>query len=719
MTIKVAATRNEFTATASQTVFNYTFKIFSSTDLNVFQTPAGQVCNDSTDQITAFTVTGVGNEDGGAITLTVGATVGDLITIVSDIPSTRTTDYQNNGDFIPKTVNDDFDRVVSLVKQAEEVANRTLVSAECQQGTKPLTLPEPVAGQLIRWNGAVTGMENVSPGSLSPATILEQDISKQYTTVAAMKADASIVAGRVVVTQEHTTGFGFAGGNRYLSRAVTGGTDDNGSLIKSTGNTAIEFVGLFPSGRVDAKQFGAKGGNGSTDDFTAIQAAIIFVEIGALLPQIFLSGDDIYGIGTQLVLNSVVNSGMKGIYGTPTIKWIGATLNPVTQDDSTGAMIFFSGTDHSFGGLENLFIFAESKANFCVFLEGIVNTQFKMSHLHMKHAQLDLIIARNSASLGPVQLNWDHLDAFPFTTFGGVNAVCGRHVINFDMNSSSGIIKLSNCNFDNGKISVIAIQGATFAGNDVILDNIRWEGNATNVDFVVTNYTAVTSTGMILLINCKGAQALGSLRAVVHNISTVNNRAIVHIDKYLMLNAPTNIYLDDNDSTKDILHNNKYLQESLRINESAQVSILPLGNGMPAAPAPGTYDWRNSSLNLEISNGTDTFNIRPDGISRVAAFTSNHTVLLSEHGTTFTNNGAAGTVIFTLPAISTVPLGTEYRFIATFGQIVTVDPDAVDDINFGGAGVAISSSGAQSEIIKVVAASGDTWIITEREGIWA
>ncbi len=120
MTITILPSRNEYTATAGQTVFNYTFKIFADTDLNVFVTPAGQVADDSTDQTTSFSVTGTGDEDGGTMTLVTPASVGDLVTIVSDIPESRTTDYQFNGDFIPDTVNDDFDRVVSLVKQIDE-----------------------------------------------------------------------------------------------------------------------------------------------------------------------------------------------------------------------------------------------------------------------------------------------------------------------------------------------------------------------------------------------------------------------------------------------------------------------------------------------------------------------------------------------------------------------------------------------------------------------
>lgn len=160
MTITTNDTRNEYTATASQTVFNYTFKIFESTDLNVYQTPAGQTPAD-TDLITAYTVVGEGLSAGGSITLNVAATIGDLITIVSDVPESRTTDYQFNGDFIPDTVNDDFDRVVSLAKQSQSIIGRTPQFPEATQNATGLSWEAPEVGGFIRWKSDLSGLENI------------------------------------------------------------------------------------------------------------------------------------------------------------------------------------------------------------------------------------------------------------------------------------------------------------------------------------------------------------------------------------------------------------------------------------------------------------------------------------------------------------------------------------------------------------------------------
>ena len=80
-----------------------------------------------------------------------GTSVNELVTIVSNIPSDRTVDYQNNGDFRPDVVNNDFDRVVSIVKKIEDTANRTALLQQSQQDPKPLSLPAPSIGKFLVW----------------------------------------------------------------------------------------------------------------------------------------------------------------------------------------------------------------------------------------------------------------------------------------------------------------------------------------------------------------------------------------------------------------------------------------------------------------------------------------------------------------------------------------------------------------------------------------
>jgi len=275
MTITVLAARNELTANAGQTIFNYTFKIFSITDLNVYITPAGQAANDSTDLTTAYTVLGVGDEDGGTITLTVGANLNDLVTIVSNIPSSRTTDYQNNGDFRPDVVNDDFDRVVSLVKKTEDLTNRTLVLPQSQQGPKPLSLPNPESGKVMSWKTDLSGMENKNISELSSGLISSDKITYSFDDLAEaiVSTDASLIFnGSSFRVDDRNAG---AGGGAIWnvvslsSVTVSTGAPTIGNIVASTGfssgSGALAFS-LQLEGTMSAKTIGAKAADNSFDN---------------------------------------------------------------------------------------------------------------------------------------------------------------------------------------------------------------------------------------------------------------------------------------------------------------------------------------------------------------------------------------------------------------------------------------------------------------------
>ena len=270
MTITTSPARAEYTATAGQTVFNYTFKIFSDTDLNVYVTPSGQVANDATDITTSYTVTGVGAEAGGTIILSVGASNGDLVTIVSNIPSSRTTDYQTNGDFLPQTVNDDFDRVLSIVKKIEDTTNRSVVTAQSQQGPKPLSLDQPVAGKLLRWNGAEDGLENVSPSDVPLDTVLTQDLTITKATIAAAKADDDLVnhVGGYVLVAEYTAGNPIDA----LYEIFAGAGVDDGYLGHNSTTVNLFHLQLIDTLPVDSRVAGLKG-DGVTDETSQITIA--------------------------------------------------------------------------------------------------------------------------------------------------------------------------------------------------------------------------------------------------------------------------------------------------------------------------------------------------------------------------------------------------------------------------------------------------------------
>ena len=72
MTVADNTSRNQYTATSGQTVFAYTFEIVDKDDIVVLKN--GTTLSEGTN----YTVSNVGNDNGGNVTLTVGATAGDI-----------------------------------------------------------------------------------------------------------------------------------------------------------------------------------------------------------------------------------------------------------------------------------------------------------------------------------------------------------------------------------------------------------------------------------------------------------------------------------------------------------------------------------------------------------------------------------------------------------------------------------------------------------------
>jgi hypothetical protein len=91
--------RDQYQAAGGQTVFNFSFPIFSETYIKVYQRAYADMPNDYDDILTLgvdYTVTGVGEEAGGFITLTAPAVANDIITLVGEEPIDRLsvfTDY--------------------------------------------------------------------------------------------------------------------------------------------------------------------------------------------------------------------------------------------------------------------------------------------------------------------------------------------------------------------------------------------------------------------------------------------------------------------------------------------------------------------------------------------------------------------------------------------------------------------------------------------------
>ena len=71
---------------------------------------------------THYTVTGVGDEDGGEVVLTgVATAIGDIITIMRSVPATQLVDYVYNDKFPAQTHEKALDKLTMLIQQLEDI----------------------------------------------------------------------------------------------------------------------------------------------------------------------------------------------------------------------------------------------------------------------------------------------------------------------------------------------------------------------------------------------------------------------------------------------------------------------------------------------------------------------------------------------------------------------------------------------------------------------
>jgi hypothetical protein len=178
MTILDNGTRNQYTATGGQTVFIYDFEIFESGDIVVYRNTT--LLSFGTD----YTLTGVGDDNGGTVVLTAGATAGHVYTIFRQTTPERITDYQQSGNFLAEEINNDLDRIWAVIQELETDQSRFLQTSEITQVPLPVTLEDSITGNYLRWKDANT-VESVSLGTFSSANAAASTYDDSDSTVTA------------------------------------------------------------------------------------------------------------------------------------------------------------------------------------------------------------------------------------------------------------------------------------------------------------------------------------------------------------------------------------------------------------------------------------------------------------------------------------------------------------------------------------------------------
>ena len=318
MTVSALVTRNDITATASQTSFTYTFRVLEATDMDVYQNGALLA--------SGYTVNDVGVTTGGTVTLDVGVPVGQIVSLVLAMPLDRTTNYQNSGDFLAGDVNGDFDKIYIGAIQNENEGGRSLRLQDVEPPTAGVDMTIPLKadrlGKFLAFDD-VTGGPIVSSGTGADAYDSAAWSAYNFTGNGSTTA---FVLGISPHSENNTQVYidgvyqqkdGYSLSASTITFSVA---PPNLSTIEvmvtsalAVGSTSSDLVSYLPAGTgavattvqtklretVSVKDFGAVG-DGTTDDAAAIQLALtaggtVYIPDGS------------YILGAQLVIKSNTN----------------------------------------------------------------------------------------------------------------------------------------------------------------------------------------------------------------------------------------------------------------------------------------------------------------------------------------------------------------------------------------------------------------------------
>ena len=123
MTVSSTTNKQSYNGNGSQSVFAYTFKIFAEADVEVYVGTTLKTLS------THYTLSGVGATGGGNVTFTSGnipaAGTGN-VTILRSLALTQGVDLINYGKFDAEVVEAQYDKIVMMIQQLQEQADRTI-----------------------------------------------------------------------------------------------------------------------------------------------------------------------------------------------------------------------------------------------------------------------------------------------------------------------------------------------------------------------------------------------------------------------------------------------------------------------------------------------------------------------------------------------------------------------------------------------------------------
>ena len=243
------------------TSFPFSFKVYATGDVAVVRanttTATETLLTEGVDYSVTLNADQV-NNPGGTITYPISGSPlasGFSLTVYGDTDYTQTLSLVGVSKFDPSAIEKALDRVVMQTQQLLEQLSRTLTLAVSTGAATNLTLPAPLANNLLGWNASGGGLQNVDASTL--ATLVAygtamrdyftgDGVTKDFTLSANPGALGNIDVDISGVTQNGQTDFTWAGGTTLSFTTAP----------PNLSNIQVRYLQALPVGTVGASTVG-------------------------------------------------------------------------------------------------------------------------------------------------------------------------------------------------------------------------------------------------------------------------------------------------------------------------------------------------------------------------------------------------------------------------------------------------------------------------------
>ncbi|WP_186239509.1 hypothetical protein [Burkholderia gladioli] len=246
MTVPVQNPSISYVGNGATNAFAFPFTILDSSDLVVLLDGVEQTVGSQ------YTINGIGNQSGGTATFLSTPSAGANITLYRDVSIERDTDYQDNGDLLAKTVNDDFDRLWMAMQDGNFGLTRA-VRVPRSDVNPNMELPSAV----LRANKAL-GFDNAG-NPFAIELIIGSVTVPVVSSIAMLRLISKLSTTTVLVTGYYKPCDGGGGAYRLDDTAPPGSVADNGGTVIVGADGGIWRLQL--TGTVSIMQFGARSGD--------------------------------------------------------------------------------------------------------------------------------------------------------------------------------------------------------------------------------------------------------------------------------------------------------------------------------------------------------------------------------------------------------------------------------------------------------------------------